>query len=122
MVSKSREYPEGAIRETDEITPLLEKARRGESVKLFSVVARGFPVIATLEPSGDRVMGVLLAKPINYPHAKPGEIVQCPNGRFRLSWRNVPWSSAPDDDGYLFTNYWHAYAYALKIGRGGEIT
>lgn len=111
MVNK---YPEGAIKTLEEIRALVGKTQKGEIVRVHSFVMGGSPKFASFTVLGWFIRdNQLLVKVDRDKHWGPYD--QGAEGKLRLSWRNIPESSWAPDNGFLFTNYWHAYAYSLRF-------
>lgn len=108
------EYPEGAIKDVAEIKAFLKIARK-TPVKLYSVHSEydnELDIITLDEQSGFVNDGFFLqVKHIR--HTGSG-------GKISLVWRGIvqpidKWQARPL--GFLFTNYWFAYAYRLRAMR-----
>ncbi len=99
------EHPTGALRTIEEIKVLVQRAQAGEVVKVYPVTfGMGKPTLPDLTPT--RLL-----------HLENGELkVEYGDtnlGHFCLAWRGIDHDNC---QGYLFTNYWHAYAFSLLHG------
>ena len=127
MAAKSKEYPYGAIQTEAEIKKLLSRAKKGDKVVVFSWTPRASPILAKFILTGGLVHGMLYVEPLDpsvYDHNNTSKQADgaLPGGtaRIRLSWRNIPWTANKDNNGYMFENYWHAYAHMLKVEKNGK--
>ncbi len=100
-------HPAGAIKTLAEIECLLARKNSGEKAVIWPVAAgAGTPAVEDLTPctitglAQDRYLSVAV------PSKRSATI--------DLAWRNIG-TNGGTAGGYLFTNFWHAYAYSLKI-------
>ena len=109
------EYPEGAIKDVAEIKAFLKIARK-TPVKLYSVHSEydNELEIITLDE---------LSRFVNdgfFLHVKRSRLKGSADNIISLVWRGIvqpaaEWQTKPL--GFLFTNYWFAYAYRLRAMR-----
>jgi len=105
---KKHDYPQGAIRSLTAVRKLVARAERGETVKVYSWRAFNPTAAPNLQP--------LIIKRLN--RLKRLEVIR-EDGVVKtisLRLRHVSGCGKPvqDADGYLFENYWHAYAHDLR--------
>jgi hypothetical protein len=103
------EYPQGALSTLKEVDELVARAEAGEEVKLYPVsFGPGTPAVRNMTP-----MRLLKYE----DNGTKGLSVRVNNERstsyIDLEWRGIPKGS--HHFGFLFTNYWHAYAYSLRL-------
>jgi hypothetical protein len=102
-------HPPGALRTIEEVQTLIQRVNAGETVKVYPVTfGSGTPAVPDLTPT--QLLGLSGLRCL---------VFKCDNraqGEFDLAWRGIGNSlSEKDCYGYLFENYWHAYAYSLRV-------
>ncbi len=102
-------HPPGALRTIEEVQTLIQRVKAGETVKVYPVTfGSGSPAVPDLTPSQLTGLSRLRYLTFKYDGLFAGE--------FDLAWRGiVNYLSEQDCYGYLFENYWHAYAYSLRV-------
>jgi hypothetical protein len=102
-------YPPGALRTTSELEALVDRWRNGETIQLYAPMT-AFIRIYIIAGEGGRDRLLVRSKLI---HGYQSDFIQ--PSFIRPSWWNVPLTGHPPSLRYLFSNYWLAYAYFLKI-------